>query len=929
MTTFPLQLRMIDAVAGTPAAWLIPGDDPSTWLAEIGQWGVPMPGLRLFVLPHSLRDRRPTGVLVIVSDAIRSEAVRRGQPYRLLAGRLYVPVGAALDPPVSDDELTQKLAWEIQVLHPSIGLIGYRRAEGLRVGDLLAPPKQIEADWDRAARPIVVAPRLLSVRPEQPPTMEILLEMARGDIGSESPDKLPPTADESAIRHFLKRAGKPGYKAIERLASAAPGGAADASLMARLARWAKRHLDEIERASLNVRFRELRRLQKLFETSTDEALRFAIPFRDTGSRGRASPGNRLGARKPTFDVSRLRGGQPADPWFVPNDIRNDLLARYRAAANRELSLERYRRAAYVFAELLGDYAAAANALQQGRFFRDAATLYRDKLGNKPAAAKCLKNGGLLIEAIVLYEELGEYEHAGDLYAQIERPDEARRCYRVAVERAIGREAMLEAAKLLEFKLDAPDEAEKLLISQWPGSRGAVGCLSAYFEILSRRNRHKQAHRRLAWLRDAPLPTERIEPLAQILSMLATTYPEPAVRALAADATRVIVGRRLAAVRGAEAKTLVSAVTRLCPEDRLLCRDGARYVEAGPPVYKLAPLSPRSRLVFQFRLPAGPVWKAATSIGDTFFALGVEPAKGCVLLRGRWDGTVQTIPWGAMRYSEACSLQPSSTGQSLLLIPTGHKAEPNRAIVDFPCCEGSRGRCQTKVPAWLPTELILGAGQDENDTLWLGHGSGEPSATVSAFHSDTGLLLATLGPVELEAGPPDGLWATTPVALVARRGHVFLGNGRGIWHWRPGRAGEMSPRRIDLPGPMIAMAASPALTRARVAIAFDTGGAMLWTDGTLQRFGQGMEEPKIAFTRGGLLVAVAAGEARVYRTSGSRIELQASFPLDGPAPLAVCAATKLEEFGVIGADGAVRVFALSGERELPGRRDCATARLPSL
>ena len=93
-------------------------------------------------------------------------------------------------------------------------------------------------------------------------------------------------------------------------------------------------------------------------------------------------------------------------------------------AGREMRLGRYRRAAYIYAHLLGDFTNAAAALVAGKHWREAAVLYRDKLKRPEMAAKCLEQGGLWAEAIEFYEQLGDFEKVGDLYAQLEQPEEA-------------------------------------------------------------------------------------------------------------------------------------------------------------------------------------------------------------------------------------------------------------------------------------------------------------------------------------------------------------------------------------------------------------------------------------------------------------------------------------------------------------------------
>src|SRR5438046_1777248 len=97
---FPLALRLAPAPVHAPAAWFVPGDSPAGWIDELAGWGVPMAGLRLYVVPSSVRDRRPIGVLVAPpSGAAVPNVSPRAQPYGLLAGRLYLPADALLDLP--------------------------------------------------------------------------------------------------------------------------------------------------------------------------------------------------------------------------------------------------------------------------------------------------------------------------------------------------------------------------------------------------------------------------------------------------------------------------------------------------------------------------------------------------------------------------------------------------------------------------------------------------------------------------------------------------------------------------------------------------------------------------------------------------------------------------------------------------------------
>jgi tetratricopeptide (TPR) repeat protein len=679
------------------------------------------------------------------------------------------------------------------------------------------------------------------------------------------------------------------------------GDSGAAGLRKRVRDWVANQLERVDRSLEQARFRELQRLQKLFDLNPDEALRFAIPFRDQTGRGRATPGKSLADRAPHFDMNRISGGVPADPWDIPPQTRQNLLAQYRAAANRELALGRYLRAAYVFGELLGEFSSAANALEQGRYYREAATLYRDRLKNPAAAARCLKEGGLLLEAVVIYEEIGEFELAGDLHAAVGHQDDARRCYLEAVTRAMNSHAHLDAARLMETKLHTPDDALEMLLFQWPGSSSAVACLAEYFNLLQRLNRHEQIVGQIATLRDQTVVGERVQPLAEILSGLATRHPAVAIRSVAADATRVVAGRRLIHASGTEARSLVSAVTRLCRDDWLLARDGARFLGPRPKTYKLSSSIDKPRLVCEFRLPGGSTWKSAVSTGETYYAIGTESGGRTIILRGGWNGSIQTLIWPGGLNAESCMLEPVPTMGTLLLIPLGQNNQGS-VFDGFAPSDGFPAGCRVGIPSWLPDDPIVGAGQDESGTIWISHARADHVA-LTAFSSETGQLLATQEPMALAS-----TFDVYRTPIVSRGGQIFICSGETLWHLPPqGDRNLHREKQVLLARPCKQIVGSPSFTNLRVALAFDEGGLVIWDEGTAHPFAHGMINPVIGFTRGAALVAASRDEMRIYRTDGFKVSKPATFTINEMNAMAVCAASKMNEIGIIGSNGRVCVY----------------------
>src|SRR5205085_4051954 len=102
---------------------------------------------------------------------------------------------------------------------------------------------------------------------------------------------------------------------------------------------------------------------------------------------------------------------------------------------------------------------------------------------------------------------------------------------------------------------------------------------------------------------------------------------------------------------------------------------------------------------------------------------------------------------------------------------------------------------------------------------------------------------------------------------------------------------------------------------RVAASTEWGGRVFWNDAEAQPFGEGLPDPLVAFTRGGMLVALTPDEGRVYRTNEGRVVHHSTFPGPKAPLLAVVPTARVNEFAVFTAAGVVRVYQVPGE----GRR----------
>ncbi|HVV99504.1 MAG TPA: hypothetical protein VHB77_04150, partial [Planctomycetaceae bacterium] len=527
MNTVPLRLRYTDAALREPVAWLISDSRPAVWIRTLLDAGLPASRCTLYVLPTSRRDRTASAALLLPPAGAALSMSVLCRPYGCIAGKLYLPVEARVEPDVAADEWPVLLPQEgCLIWHPSVGLIGFDPQNALRISDLLQAPAESIQSWSGAVPGIAFNARLRGVIPTWSTTADEVLNTGGGEIGTkpiveplDSPSGGPGSISiPSWLSAPLELAARP----FEWLGHNIPGLGQFAEGLARLLP----PLPALE----DKRRRELERLVEMLNSNPDEGLRFAIPFGGDAHRGLARPGADLQRNSTEFDLNSLHGSGAADFWNIPPDLQQQLVAHYRRLALRELQLGRHRRAAYVYAKLLGDLQSAIGALKQGRFFREAAVIYRDKLNQPLEAARCLADGGLWREAADEFEKQGVHETAGDLWQKLDEPDLARAAFRRAVDIHWQHDDILSAARLLHQKLGERDEALSLLDAAWPHSKQSILCLREGILLRSEWGRHDEVEGRLSRISAQPLSADTAVGVTEVLAETALTYPVATIRA---------------------------------------------------------------------------------------------------------------------------------------------------------------------------------------------------------------------------------------------------------------------------------------------------------------------------------------------------------------------------------------------------------------
>jgi tetratricopeptide (TPR) repeat protein len=961
-----LQMRYSPAPLREAAAWFIPGDDPCAWLAEMTSWGVPLAEAKLYVVPPhwrlSLRERAPfrgakgdiAGVVVVLAGNAKPPRTTVAIPYGKLAANLLLPVEAQLDPPLTDAELATLLptGGEVLIWHPAAGLVRLDANAALSVAQLLAPPPATRHAWDAAQPGVATNQRLLSIEPLSPPSFEAVMQAGRGDIGSQPMSsgglgKAPGEPAGGAIGRMIAGAGlSAAAGAAGMLASAAqavtaglsgllggagggggstggsgrparqvPAGSGGPNWMERLAEWARQRSQAMQQDLERLRHNQIERLLHALQNSPDQGLRFALPLTATGAgRGLAPPGMNLTERSVNFNLGGLGGGGPVDFWDISESYRRKLAERYRELANREIALGRHRRAAYILANLLGDLHTAAATLADGGHFREAAVLYEQRLNQPLAAARCLQRGGLLTEAVALFERLGEWETAGDLYAQLDQPEQAERAYLQAVSRLHAAKDVLGAARLLETKLHLPDRAFMTLLGGWDNANQAERCLDEVFALLARGNNHERAE----WVipQTLVLGPRRPVMLAGILARVANNYPHDVVREVARTTTRELVSRSLADAGAADSEGLLRALKMLVPSDRLLDRDCRRFLDnrveaerrrfAGQHTPKQA-AGNRPRLVTSFRLPPGQ-WKAAVAAGDEFYAAGFHK-NWLMVVRGRWDGHVQLptgdpciVPTESTDGPIFLAVDPRGLAWTYLHVPPQH---PTREV-QFAATD-KYPRAMRVSPVWGSENPLEGLTYGLGNSLHLLTLPEQGIAQIVPYDQAQrvqGIRTIEYLALDLDDQQEEEIVEVHPLPFFAREQSLYL----GIGPWLISNSARTEAKRLL--STVLSITGSAQHTRARIIVGCEQGGYVLWGDSAhcpSTRFSPELHQPVVGLTRGGWLIAATKASVEVFSTHDGRLGFHGQFSDLGHEPLAVLPTSHANRFAIVAMDGLVSVY----------------------
>ncbi|MCA9072707.1 MAG: hypothetical protein KDA84_27480, partial [Planctomycetaceae bacterium] len=468
--------------------------------------------------------------------------------------------------------------------------------------------------------------------------------------------------------------------------------------------------------------------------------------------------------------------------------------------------------------------------------------------------------------------------------RLERHEEAVDAYRKAADICCDKGNYLRGAKLYEEQCHDAETALVTLRRGWPGTSQSQDCLRAEFRLLAKEGRHGETEQRVRELTGPTLESRHILPLSEVLSETAGNYPDEILRDTVADATRVIVSRKLITSRNTTATTedrrLLKTIEQLAPEDRLLHRDCERFLqerESKQPVqtYRLRQTTTPPEVCDRWQLPSeGIQWQTAKASNRHFYALGFRetpgfPENSLVLLRGNWNGHdtfPEMVEWKSpvvLHLSKpSVLLAPSpNDSQDIWVCLTNGPPLPERVF------SGNKPQ-SAHTPPWA-TRSTLALAQTANGVSWAI--SGQEMLLLSVFSADHVPIVtrALTGDV-----PQEILAQGRTPTIHARSEGLVLGLGNRLIFLDANHR----DMEISLANPIIGLSGSAPHSRVRVAASFQDGGMVIWKDTQRKRhFGHGLVAPQTAFTVTGKLVAVDQSRIEVYNTSRNDLVFESSMP----------------------------------------------------
>ncbi len=892
-----------------PAGWMFPSIPASSLSLPKALLAVPDPeAWELFWMPAgNSSPPRPCLFAIPPSNRIPNGIPGAFPYHRPYPDRdLFLPNGSALDAALETQELDRLFPWPLVVFHPRHGPVAFEKHQRLRFLDLFSLPETSDGGFHHAHPGLPEPPGFVSAEPAitELTGLKHVFRIRGGRSGSQPLRNLPPIPGEKAdpwsqrlqfaVGEALARPWRKGgdYSAEARSAL---------SWLRRLRLWAGRNLLDLQRD--REQEREFDRLLHLLRQDPDAALHYTPPVGGKptpqaarNSRLQGQAGAPIQSPRPGSSPGPQLPAPPIPKWVFDWEKHAALISAYRQAANRELHRGRPLHAAYIYAELLHDYQAAASVLRQAGHFREAAALYQKHLGRPREAAECLLQGGLLLEAASLFEHQHDYLAAADAWTRLGDSQRTRLAFHRAVDRCVLQHNYVAAAHILESHLDRRSDAIALLAQRWPSSHDAEDCLREELQVRARTLDWNLLRQRLEELSECS-PVQSAPVLIRLLAGFARNCLDPRTRDHSLDCAWELTARSLRRSQTALREHVLRSISHLAPQDRLLQRDAARYLErhTDPQSTHRVHRSAKFPCLDRIDLPRRIHWRRFLPRGRTgICGLGIGPEGSLAFLRSTWTGSPQSvvtpdqIPAAITpRFAYAWDTNPET-----LTVP----AAGALWSAALPASQDIPRPLHGENPGWIERDGFLGMTLTPQGVAWVL--SQIDDEWVLYSFSPLGDLIAShsAGPVDPRLSIPA---PGQGVPMAYARGQLFFSLGDKL-----GRFYRDQVSFQAAPGIIRDLSVSQTGAPVRIAASLDRGVALF---GFRENWGPPhclpLNEPELrtGFTLSGAVIAALPGHIEVFHIHGEEIRSAAHASVSEDPPLAVFATDEDSMFAVVTAD----------------------------
>ncbi len=885
---------------GAAQAAFLRGNSAHDWLGELSRLGVSATAIEGYLLSESAQSLQAAGLFVVFKKAQNVDFEQLKAPYVCVSEGLYVPLSTHLFPQVSEAEFKQLLIWDVQVFHPHIGFVGFKKTDKIDFTRLIQLGNPSETEWHHAQTGMPFRPPLTDIL-MKPVSFQDVLTAMNDTVDRKPLSDIPKDPDEPTDLEKLLDDVKRGFlkgslSALDKLSEMFPNteGGYQNHEKPNLSNWLQKQLNNLEKK----RNEELNRLLNLFDKDPNEALKYALPLDSPYfNRGEAPPSSALGRRSTDFNLNNLGGGNRVDGWDLGGHFYV-LQDRYRKAAEAAIARGDYKKAAYVYANLLSDFQSAAQTLEKGKCYQEAAILYKEHLKNIPAAAACLERGGLITQAIELYDALKSYEKVGDLYEKIEQPTKAKRYYEASIETHAERADFMEIARIEGDKLKENDRAMATLLRGWSKSNQEEKCLEHYFKK-AKDNAPDTLPETVQSVYDDQTPTHKRLTLLGILGDMVKHNETADFRQTTRDIAYDILADDVAAGN----ITALHQLKKFLPDDRLINSDLNTFKRHFKPI-KTDPSVPPS-----FQLDNTIKWLAATCHRNQYIALGLKNNQ-LQLVRGNWYGNFEYHSWPNVFEEEPnCRFllnQYASEDILIWLYETTHlsmkKLEKNKYF-DSQLIVGN-SHFVTKLEDSYGAILL----HDGNVAKWIELNNRLEVTSLNKVGMSQGAQPYTFSPLFSQSGP------VQVAEMFHKHKQFFSYKANIIFSIAPD---THLTRELNLEENLIAKMTMPTESPnfGMAIITYDSGCLLIQSDFERQTvrdvdfFAKDLNPIDLKFINDNTLIVIGLYALAVYEIRDNMAFLSKSYAHEAQRAVAILATNNRHEFAILGEKGMITRYAL--------------------